>query len=104
MQATNDTITSRQSEQVTDQTHRPASDLASAWARGRRRLTPWAYSHIRALATLRLTIGLFLAGVGALLIAHGHDGWAVIPLAGAALHFSVGSLDMTVIRYARPRA
>ncbi len=104
MQATDDNITSWQPEQVTDQAHRPASDPASAWARGRRRLTPWAYSHIRVLAALRLTIGFFLAGVGAMLLAHGHDGWAVIPLAGAALHFSVGCLDMTVIRYAPPRA
>jgi len=83
--------------------HPPASNLATAWARGRRQHTPWAYPHLRALGALRLTIGLFLAGVGAVLIAHGHDGWAAVPFAGAALHFAIGSLDMTAACSAAPR-
>jgi hypothetical protein len=83
--------------------HRPASNLVAIWARGRRQNTPWAYPHLRALGALRLTIGIFLAGVGAMLLAHGHDGWAAIPFAGAALHFLIGSLDTTAARYAAPR-
>jgi hypothetical protein len=83
--------------------HPPASNLATAWARGRRQNTPWAYPHLRALGALRLTIGLFLTGVGAVLIAHGHDGWAAIPFAGAALHFAIGGLDTTAAGLVPPR-
>ena len=82
---------------------RPArNNLISTWARGRRRITPWAYPHLRGLAVTRLAIGIFLAGLGALLISDGHSGLAAIPLAGAALHFSIGYLDFTAVRSAAP--
>jgi len=84
--------------------HRPASTLVAAWARGRRQNTPWAYPRLRALGALRLTIGIFLAGVGAVLISRGHDGWAAVPFAGAAVHFLLGSLDTAAARYAAPRS
>ena len=104
MPALTDNTTGWTGDQVAGPTHRPASNLASNWARGRRRITPWAYPHLRALGATRLAIGIFLAGIGALLLSHGHDGWAAIPLAGAALHFSIGGLDMSGARTASPRA
>ena len=104
MQALTDNTTPRPREQVAGPTHRPASNLASSWARGRRRITPWAYPHLRALGATRLAIGIFLTVLGALLIAHGHAGWAAIPLAGAALHFSIGGLDMSAAGTASARA
>ncbi|HUC22636.1 MAG TPA: hypothetical protein VMA73_08010 [Streptosporangiaceae bacterium] len=104
MQALTDNTTGWPGDQMAGPTHRPASNLASSWARGRRRITPWAYPHLRALGATRLAIGLFLTVLGALLLAHGHDGWAAIPLAGAALHFSIGGLDMSAAGIASSRA
>jgi hypothetical protein len=100
MQALTDNTTQR----TAGPAHRPASNLASSWAQGRRRMTPWAYPHLRALGATRLAIGIFLTGLGALLISQGHDGWAAIPLAGAVLHFSIGGLDMTAARTAHRSA
>jgi len=84
--------------------HRPDSNLVAAWARGRRRNTPWAYPRLRALGAMRLTIAVFLTVVGAVLLSQGHDGWAAIPFAGAALHFAIGSLDTAAARYPVPRS
>lgn len=103
MHARKDSFTPRQREQVADPVDRPAANLVRAWARGRRRITPWAYPHLRALGAVRLTIGVFLVVVSALLLSDGYGGWAAIPLAGAALNFSIGGLDMTVAHAARPR-
>lgn len=96
MYATHDTITPSRPEPE----RAPASTLVSKWAQGRRRLTPWAYPRLRALAALRFAIGIFLVGVSVLVIADGHSGWAVVPLLGAALHFSVAYLDSSVVRSA----
>jgi len=104
MQALTDNTTGWTGDQVAGPTRRPAGNLVSSWARGRRRITPWAYPYLRALGATRLAIGIFLAGVGALLLSHGHDGWAAIPFAGAALHFSIGYLDTAAARTAPPRA
>ena len=103
MYALKDNTTPWRDEQMADPTHQPASNLVSIWARGRRQLTPWAYPHLRALAAVRLAVGLFLTGLGAVFLAHGDYGWAAIPLAGAALHFAIGYLDITVARSARSR-
>jgi hypothetical protein len=104
MHALKDSIAPRQCEQVIGPTHRPPSNLVSIWARGRRQITPWAYPHLRALAATRLAVGAFLVVLGALLLSHGHSGWAVIPLAGAALNLSIGGLDMTAAHSAPPRS
>ncbi len=103
MHAPTDTTTPSRSEQVTDPTHPPASNLISIWARGRRQITPWAYPRLRALAAIRFIVGIFLVGVGAVLLSHGHSGLAAVPLAGAALLFSIAYLDFTVARSAPPR-
>jgi hypothetical protein len=87
-------------ERSADATQPVASGLVAAWTRGRKQITPWAYPYLRALGPLRLTVGLFVTVVGALLISHGHDGLAVVPLAGAALLFAIGSLDTAAARYA----
>jgi hypothetical protein len=84
--------------------HSPAGKLVGAWARGRRQISPWAYPRLRALAVTRLTVGIFLIVVGALLVSHGHDGWAAVPFAGAALLLAIGSLDMAAARSAAPRS
>jgi hypothetical protein len=48
-------------------------------------------------------IGIFVAGVGAVLDSRGHYGWAAIPLAGAVLLFSIAYLDNAAARSAGPR-
>jgi hypothetical protein len=49
---------------------------------------------------VRFAIGIFLAGLGALILSRGYYGWAALPLAGAALHFAIAYLDITVARSA----
>jgi hypothetical protein len=104
MFAPNHNTTAWQSEQATDSTHSPARNLASIWGQGRRQITPWASPRLRGLAALRFAIGFFLVGLGAVMISYGHPGLAAIPLAGAALNFSIASLDITAARSAPPRA
>lgn len=95
---TDNTIASR-SEQATNLTDPPARRLVGIWAKGRRQFTPWAYPRLRALAAVRFTVGLFLTGLGALMLAYGYHGWAaVVPLAGAALVSSIASLDFAAAR------
>ncbi len=93
MRASADTITASPSEQP----HPPAG-IISRWVRGRRQLTPWTYPWLRALAAVRFAGGIFLTVLGALMISWGHDGWAVLIFAAAALHFSIASLDITAAR------
>ena len=100
MHALNDNATPSRSEQVADPTHPPASNLVSIWARGRRQITPWAYPRLRALAAVRFAVGIFLTGLGALMLFHGYYGWAALLLAGAGLNFSIACLDITVVRSA----
>jgi hypothetical protein len=100
MHAPDDNTAASRSEQAADPTHPPARNLLAIWARGRRQLTPWAYPRLRALAAVRFTVGIFLVGLGALTLSHGHDEWAAIQLAGAALVFSIAGLDIAVARSA----
>ena len=93
MYATHDTTTSSRHE---PQPH--PSSLIGKWADGRRRITPWAYPRLRALAALRFAIGVFLVVVGSLLVANGHPGWAAVPLLGAVLHFTIAYLDASAVR------
>ena len=104
MSGVKDNTTAWRSEQVADPRHPAASNLASIWAQGRRQITPWAYRYLPALAAVRITVGLFLVGLGALFLSQSHDGYAAIALAGAALTLSIGFLDGTAARSARPRA
>ena len=97
MDALKDTTTTASPfESVVGPTNPPASKLVAAWARGRRQITPWAYPRLRALGALRIAIGIFLVGVGAVLVSQGHDGLAAVPFAGAALCSAIGCLDMAV--------
>jgi hypothetical protein len=82
-------------ELVADRTDPPARNLVSIWAQGRRRITPWAYQHMRALGAVRLAVGAFLVVLGTLLATHGQPGWAAIPLAGAVLNLAIGGMDTT---------
>ncbi len=100
MYATADNTTTSQTQQPTNPTDSPAGKLVRTWAQGRRRFTPVAYPRLRALAVTRLAVGIFLVGLGAVLISHGDEGWAAIPLAGAALNLAIGSLDMGAARLA----
>ncbi|MGB6577986.1 MAG: hypothetical protein WBF34_08695 [Streptosporangiaceae bacterium] len=103
MHTPNGNTTLWRSEQVADPTHPTASNLASIWARGRRQITPWAYPRLRALAAVRFAVSIFLVGLGAVMLFHGNHGWAALPLAGAALNFSIAYLDITVARSASLR-
>jgi hypothetical protein len=94
MQATKHSITPRQLGLAAVPADAQGDDLVSRWARGRRRITPWVYPYLRALGVIRLAVGAFLVVVSALLFAHGDGGWASVPLAGAALHFAIGGLDL----------
>ncbi|HTA10874.1 MAG TPA: hypothetical protein VK836_20295 [Streptosporangiaceae bacterium] len=105
MHAPTDNITAPRSEQAADPSCPPASNLVRTWARGRRRFTPWAYPRLRALAAVRFAVGLFLVGLGSLMLSYGYHGWvAAVPLTGAALVFSIAYLDFTVARSASHRA
>jgi hypothetical protein len=103
MYAPTHTTTTSRSEHAVDPTGPTAGHLVRAWARGRRQMTPWAYPRMRGLAIMRFAIGIFLTGVAAVLSYYGHYGFAAIPLAGAALHFSIASLDMSAARFVRNR-
>jgi hypothetical protein len=83
---------------------RPVSTLVSRWARGRSRITPWAYPRLRALAAVRLTVGTFLVILGAVMLSSGLGGWAALPLAGAAVNLSIACLDRAAARSAAHRA
>ena len=85
-------------------TRRPTSHLVSSWARGRREITPWAYPYLRGLAAIRFAVGVFLTGLGAVMLSFGHDRLAAIPFAGAALLFAIASLDFSAARTASPLA
>lgn len=99
MYAPTDNTSPQRFEQAADPAYPPASNLIGKWAQVRRQMTPWAYLHLRGLAVMRAAIGIFLVGVGAMLLSLGY--WfAAIPLAGAALHFSLASLDFGVVRSA----
>jgi hypothetical protein len=52
---------------------------------------------------VRFIVGIFLVGLGAVLISRGDYGIAALPLAFAALHFSIGYLDISVARSASLR-
>jgi hypothetical protein len=103
MQVLHDNANLSRSEQAADPTQRPASHLVRSWARGRRQITPWAYPRLRALAAVRFVVGIFLAGLGAVLISRGDYEIAALPLAFAAVHFSIGYLDNSVARSASLR-
>jgi hypothetical protein len=103
MQVVHDNASLSRSGQVGGPTPRPASYLVRSWARGRRQITPWAYPRLRALAAVRLIVGIFLAGLGAVMISSGYSGIAALPLVFAAVHFSIAYLDITVARSAPPR-
>ena len=104
MFALKDNTTPSRREQVANPEHPDARNLASAWAQARRRFTPWAYPYLRALAVVRLTVGLFLVVLGALFLFHSRAVDAAIVLVGAALLLSIGFLDGNAARSAPPRA
>ena len=70
----------------------------------RRRIWPWAYRYIRALAAVQVGSGILLAGLGALVLSQGYSGWAAPLLVVSALRLWIGWLDITVARSARLRA
>jgi hypothetical protein len=96
MRTSNGNTTVSQAEWA-DPTQPAASNRTIMWARGRRQITPWAYPHLRALAAIRFVIGIFLVGMGGLMLSRGY-GWAALPLAGAALHFAIAYRDITAAR------
>jgi hypothetical protein len=98
MYAPTDNSTSPRTGQAAYRAHRLGSNLVSTWARGRRQITPYAYPRLRALAAVRFAVGIFLVGLGAVMLSQGHPGWAVIPLAGSVLLFTIASLDFAAAR------
>jgi len=103
MHALKDNITSQQYGQMAGPQDSHAASLVSSWARGRRRITPWAYPRLRALGVTRLAVGVFLVVLSAVLISRGHGEWVAIPLVFAVLHFAIGGLDMAAAHSAHPR-
>jgi hypothetical protein len=63
----------------------------------------WSSRRLRTVAGVRFAVGIFLVGLGAVLISQGQAGVAVLPLAGAALHFVWGSWQLTLARSAAHR-
>jgi hypothetical protein len=104
MYATQDKTTFSGSEQTANSTHPAERNVVAAWAGGRSRITPWAYPYMRALGVVRLAVGLFLVGLGAVLTAHGDAGIAAIPFVGAVLNLGIGSMDTAAARFAHRHA
>jgi hypothetical protein len=69
----------------------------------RRVISPWAFDHLRLSANIRFAVTAFLVTLTALLFAFGHDGWAMLPLAGAVVNFAWGYWELTIARSAAPR-
>lgn len=69
----------------------------------RRVISPWAFDHLRLCAAIRFAVSAFLVTLAALLFAFGHGGWAMLPLAGAAVNLAWGYWEMTIARSAAPR-
>lgn len=101
---TDNTATSRSAHSAAP-AQQTDGNLGGIWALGpaaaisprfRSLISPWAYPRLRAIAAVHFAVGIFLAGLGAVIFSRGHSGWAALPLAGAALHFSIGYLDMAV--------
>ncbi len=63
----------------------------------------WSSRRLRTVAGIRFAVGIFLVGLGAVLIYHGDSGVAALPLAGAALHFVWGSWQLNIARFAPAR-
>jgi hypothetical protein len=63
----------------------------------------WSSRRLRTVAGARFAVGIFLVGVGAVLISHAQAGLAAVPLAGAALHFVWGSWQLKIARFAPAR-
>ncbi len=103
MNAPNGPTTPSLSEQAASPAQPPARGMVSSCARGRRQITPWAYPHLRALAVIRYAVGIFLTAISIPLLSHGQQGWAALTLVGAALVFSIASLDIAAARIARVR-
>ncbi len=79
------------------------NDSTTLYRSGMRSLiTPWAYRHLRVIAGVRFAVGVFLVGLGALLLSRGAYGWAALPLTAAAVHFSLGYWQLTIARSAPP--
>lgn len=98
MNALNDPTTSSRSEQAVNPAQPPSRSIVSSWARGRSRMTPWAYPHLHTLAVIRYAVGSFLAIISVPLLSQGQDGPAAFTLACAALLFSIASLDIAAAR------
>ena len=60
--------------------------------------------YMRGLATTHFALAVVFAGLGALLLSQGYSDWALLPLAGVALHSWIGYLDVTVARSAPSRS
>jgi hypothetical protein len=78
----------------------PNDNTAPSRSGMRRLITPWAYRHLRTIAGVRFAAGIFLACLGVLMLSRGAYGWAALPLAGAAVHFSWGYWQLTIARSA----
>ena len=78
----------------------PTHTTAPARSGVQRLITPWAYRHLRVVAGVRFAAGIFLAGLGALLVSRGAYGLAAFLLAVAAVHFAWGSWQLTIARSA----
>jgi len=93
---------------ATDQTTSSQSGRLSSGFPGvasidfRSMISPWGYRHLRGIAAVHFAVGVFLAGLGAVMLSHGFYGWAALPLAGLALNFAVGCADIAVARSASP--
>ena len=61
----------------------------------------WGSRRLRTVAGVRFASGIFLTGLGAVMLSRGVYGLAALPLAGAAVHFVWGSWQLSMARSAR---
>jgi hypothetical protein len=93
--------------------HAPNANTAPKGLRGRwaspprsgmrRLIAPWEYRHLRAVARVRITAGIVLAGLGAVTLVGGSFttkavGFAALFLAAAGVSFAWAAWDLAIAR------
>ncbi len=69
----------------------------------RRMISPWAWHHLRASATIRFAAATFTLVVAGILFSVGYAALAAVPLAGTLVNVAWGYWELSIARSAAPR-
>lgn len=87
--------------------HGPNDDAVPSRTGMRRIIVPWAFRHLRAVAVIRITVGIILTVLGLITLTAGSFtakavGFAVVFFAAAAVHLAFATWVLAVARSSRP--